>query len=67
MGIEGFLARRGLSLFMHCVIPGSGFLVDAYDMYDTAQNAYDTGSISFSDLQEIKDDIDSMRDEGEYS
>ena len=64
MGLEGFIARRGISIIMHCIIPGSGFIIDAYDLIDTVQNAYDTGSISISDLKEIKDDIEAMRDDG---
>lgn len=33
-GCLGILGRRAVSVIMHCVIPGSGFVVDAYDLMD---------------------------------
>jgi hypothetical protein len=57
-----FLGRRAVSLVMHCVLPGSGFLIDAYDLADTVNNALDAGEITPEDAIGILDSLKGMRE-----
>ena len=64
LGSGEWWTRRAVSVVMHCIVPGTGFIVDAYDATEQIKQAVEAGEMSSDQAKAVLEDLKSAAENG---